>query len=175
MPSNKKRNKYKKNPVLLKIHRKFTQNESVNYLMQEISVLKQTVGILESEKSELEYINKQLSEENELLKSKKIEHISPEEIKSLVSSGLSSAPDPIKSTVTKTKKQWTQDEIVKEIDLQRHHAVEQKNLYKKEAIKWRDRFFNIQAKYEKDIKPLEKKIENDSQILDQPDEPDPAQ
>ena len=70
-------------PVTMKIHRAYSKEESISYLLEKISELKVEIGVLKSEKSELEHEVKVLSK---LTPSQKADSIYKKELQAVQTS-----------------------------------------------------------------------------------------
>lgn len=105
------------NEILLRIRRKYKDNENVKLLLQMISSLQMELGMVKSERDEL--LDK--------LKEKSVVE------KVVVENG-------------KTRKAWTKDEVFADIKKELEVLRKRKTELSKDNEKWRNRYFALAAK-----------------------------
>lgn len=113
------------NPILLKLHRRYSKDETVNFLFKEIEQFKLKIGELTSDNSELKDNLSLATKELALLNKKK-----PTQNK-------------------KVAKEWNKDEYVLLLKNQLSQQAKQKQKLQKELEEWRNKAILCQLKLDK--------------------------
>ena len=112
------------NPVLLKLHRRYSKDETVNFLFKEIEQLKLKIGELKSDNSELQDNLSSATKELALLNKKK------------------------PNQNQKVAKEWNKEEYVLLLKNQLSQQAKQKQKLQKELEEWRNKAILLQLKNE---------------------------
>jgi len=121
--------KFKDDWPLMEIHRQYEKDEAMKALFDEISRLKFKIGEQDSGISELKY---------------EIVHTKPKEIEKIVVKEVAATAG------KKSVKAWKKDEYFAEIMSRLERANETKKRYEKDVILWRNKYFDLLARTNKD-------------------------